>query len=1789
MKAALIAAMVCPAWLPFSNAGKALAQTTYYVNEAFGNDVTGTGAIGAPFQTIGRLMTAVSGSVPSNTTVRLAKNGTYPGTITVAGGATNVTIGPYNSGTSPIITGSDPVTLGSPTGNIYQASIPNGVIVGHIYKNGILQTLARYPNVDDPDNGWLRNQQFTQNVTVGGNTYDQLEGTVAVPVTPDPIGATIVVRATNWSYERSEVLDVLPSPSALLLPDNSPLDLQGYHWGYFLENKYDFLDQNGEWYFDPGTGSGGTLYFYWDGGSAPTGVRMAVRDAGIAMGSPSTKQTIFIGDIVFEHQTGAAITTNYCNGLTVVGCTFRDLYQGINNDAAGTNTNNTFTGNTFTDIYDRAIRTSAANATISSSTFENIGIIPGLGEDNWGYQGVNSSGTNCTIQYNRFINIGYTAIGLAGSGLVRNNYIRNGLAILNDGGGIALDMSDGLTIENNVIAGLGDPDVNLISSADNYSAYHPISYGIYFGDRSIKHTTVRGNTVTGCAAGIHVDHSLESEDALVEDNILFGNDIQLSMTDYSNYKQWTVGMTTYGGDNDPISDQGAGNGNTPNYKASYDDTYDNNILYCLREDQVCMRQGHIWPGDNTELVDFGDFTSNHYFNPFSDVPILQEVKYAVSGVTNELGPRAIPWSLEGWQAMSSQDATANESPFHLRDYSVVTTGSLESALSDDFNGGVTGWTPSVSCPPSGLSLGGGDNALRSTDCAWIEKGCCYQYIGAGGTPSLAAGLYKFNFKARSADTDALRLDPVYDAGTKFRGPKYLALGSGWRDYEFVIEATDEGANDFLFTAFQNVQFSLGALSTSTVDLNDVEVRPCTIDPDHGDVIAAEHILRYNLTGAGVTGDPNSVASFELEGCWSDVFGTIHTGTVTLDPWESIVLYRLDTHYDMDGNFNITGTETWNSDRSVRGAVVVKSGGYLTVDGATIGFADSRQCGVPTYLKVEKGGRLDIVNGGTLTSVPICGNKSMWDGVRVEGVPITSSSSGLVYMRSGGTISNALTGLLAGTADPMAPGYTNTTAGIRNGLIDAKGAFFTNNLHDVVILGLPATSFGAHYFDIPFFQEVEFKTTAHLNYADLDPVVHVRVSEHGQTKFYGCTFANDIGEHEESLRMGQGLELFNSNASVWPTHTANTGIFRNLDHGIHAVNPGGSPYTNVVEHTFTDNICGAYLADVVSFGLLDNTFEIGRWLDVLFTNPDETFWDGFHRGIFTTGGYGFDIRDNDLMATPSLQEWAPREGIVVGYTRDHNDIVEKNAANDLDRAFGGEGVCVDVTDPDIVGLQFHCNTNLNNITDLFSRTVAADVNGTDDHTIRGHQAAASFMAGNTFDNASGNLDFEIEPGATPLLSTISYYHHPVAANETPVYYTNAGATVLVPVANAPEVPSACDPFFEGGEEGFRSGEGGDERAALRAALVEQRAAYDAARAHYAALIDDGDTEAMIQAISTAGPADMAALRTTLLAQSPYLSTEALKAVVEQPWMADLAKAEVLVADPEATSRKGFLAWSTGEAALPITDSTEAAVLASWASPTERATLEDELGTLHTRLTRSVGRLVRLYRMDTVPVPADTVIAAWRYLPTKGARYAEAALLMGEGRYAEARDVVDDMDAELAMAATDLAEQARMLAYLDVLATAQAEERDSHHLDSTEVQALLDMVGEHYDRPANWASNLLCAVYHHCRPPYTGGGGRAEQRSMPAVPPRAAAVADRFSAVPNPAQHQVTFTYALSGTPNASGTIRIRDGLGRLLAMLPMTGQQGQSSYTVDGLPAGVYLVEYAPASGAGYTEKLMVRP
>jgi hypothetical protein len=700
----------------------------------------------------------------------------------------------------------------------------------------------------------------------------------------------------------------------------------------------------------------------------------------------------------------------------------------------------------------------------------------------------------------------------------------------------------------------------------------------------------------------------------------------------------------------------------------------------------------------------------------------------------------------------------------------------------------------------------------------------------------------------------------------------------------------------------------------------------------------------------------------------------------------------------------------------------------------------------------------------------------------------------------------------------------------------------------------------------------------------------------------CTFANDQPGITTSTALGQGIISANSTLTVRPgcpsgietcpgvSLVRNT--FTRLDHGIELFETGTSSYATIHQSDFTNNIAGIYANGMTGFAVTENLFIVGDNPVELVGEVDDKF-ENKHRALFSTESFGFVVRDNTLnqATTGVAQPMLGTEGIVVGYTRDHNDVVYRNTSSGLERAFVGEGISADVSNTymgRIVGLQFHCNRCTTNAVNFLSRVVdTGDELEMAQHSIRYFQGDRR-PADNRFDlwpvSTPDRWDFSVST-ETPL---DYFYREPIGGGPwayLPLSYTTVPPR-FYPNDRPNLVGSICNDRPSYNLDQLANMDVAGLMEDLEDDLVAAKLAYGNVRFIHEQLVDGGSHDEVVQEISSTWPNEAWQLRQYLMDISPFLSTESLKEAVNKPYFPMAMKAEVCIANPDATKKEGFVKWLELYANEPMPGYLIDLIIASWESRTFRTEMELELADYHATMCQMANEL--LYVEHQQPQPSAVVLrSTWQQVRSTAGRYAEALVLMGQGNYSEAHSVVAAIPEEHHLKSPEQLERLRMLQYITLLGTAANNNRDAAHLNTAEVVQLKALSTGQYDRAANWISNLLCLYYNDCRAPRTGGEVEGEKSAQPTLAAPREAEINIITIAPNPTQTWATVTYALAKEPT-NGLIEVKDATGRTVLTERLTGKQGQIVLDTRSLSKGAYAVQCISEGVALKVDRLIVQ-
>ncbi len=481
---------------------------------------------------------------------------------------------------------------------------------------------------------------------------------------------------------------------------------------------------------------------------------------------------------------------------------------------------------------------------------------------------------------------------------------------------------------------------------------------------------------------------------------------------------------------------------------------------------------------------------------------------------------------------------------------------------------------------------------------------------------------------------------------------------------------------------------------------------------------------------------------------------------------------------------------------------IKNGANLVITNCDINFAEN------TNIIVEAGGSL-IIDGGTLTNK--CGG--LWAGIVVLGnstAAQTEQDQGLVELRNGALIENALKAVYAGNPDS----YGNESGAI----VKIDSASIKNCQNGIYFEPYRA----ANNQNISYIKNSMFETTDFLADIGLDPGSFIYLHDVGPIEIQGNTFINSNPEAYSWNKKGFGINAIDAEffarpycsepvtGAPCPEEYSVPNHFTNLWKAIQINGIGETVKCFVDQNRFENNGYGVYLNATRDITVTSNEFK---------SNISRTY------GLMLINSFGFHIEDNSFQSSNHFSN-----GICVLDCKGVNEIY-RNKLSNLNYGIVAEGVNV-LSDGS--GLQLRCNTFDNNNQHIFVK---------DKPGIATYQGSSSLAAGNNFYPECSGSTAEFYNGGNTL-----YYFRTSASEETP----SCSYNIVHFKGQINKCPSKLDNFD------------------YMPALALYQDSISANQTLLDDMIDGGNTEEMNEIIDDAQAQDALILRNELLSKSPNLS-------------------------------------------------------------------------------------------------------------------------------------------------------------------------------------------------------------------------------------------------------------------------------------------------------------------------------
>ncbi len=231
---------------------------TYYISNA--GNATNNGTSPASPWSFAKLQTEISRtsffSINPGDNVLLKRGEIFYGGLTVNRSGTAslpLKMGAYGTGAKPVLTGFTTITDWVPLGGgIYESAgrVSNFGSCWMVMVNGRTVAMARYPNHSTSatnNYGFLKADKST---TVKNEVWDSLKH---LPFLPSMAGALMVNKTERFTIDTGRIVSHVQNGLYSLLTADPAHEMPGYMeagWGYFFEDRADFIDVDYEWFYN---------------------------------------------------------------------------------------------------------------------------------------------------------------------------------------------------------------------------------------------------------------------------------------------------------------------------------------------------------------------------------------------------------------------------------------------------------------------------------------------------------------------------------------------------------------------------------------------------------------------------------------------------------------------------------------------------------------------------------------------------------------------------------------------------------------------------------------------------------------------------------------------------------------------------------------------------------------------------------------------------------------------------------------------------------------------------------------------------------------------------------------------------------------------------------------------------------------------------------------------------------------------------------------------------------------------------------------------------------------------------------------------------------------------------------------------------------------------------------------------------------------------------------------------------------------------------------------------------
>ncbi|MEX2513461.1 MAG: right-handed parallel beta-helix repeat-containing protein [Cyclobacteriaceae bacterium] len=675
-----------------------------------------------------------------------------------------------------------------------------------------------------------RSEENAVYLTIDSHNGENMVSTNNLQAPSNFTGGEIVIRKNNWIIDRHRITSHSATSFQYDTEGSDYKPQNGY--GFFIQNHPGTLDEMGEWYYDK---SNKKLLLYYPNGS-PSEAQINVATKDLLVNIRPHISYIEIKELAFEGSNQNSIELEISDNISISDCEIR--YSGKNAVNTIASSHFTLKNSIIQHSYNGGVflQWKDNNAIISNNLFDQTFMFSGMGRSNNG-NGIaiymDGSSHNGLIEFNKITNTGYIGINFNGNNtIVKNNLLDTFCILKDDGAGIYTWTGPPKTKNTNrkVIDNIILNGLGANKGTNNSNTLDKgAAEGIYIDDNATG-VEISGNSVANMAnSGIYIHNA---------------NDIKIYNNRVYNAKQslWMVHDNL----GEPIRNLLV-NGNR--FLAKY-------------RNQKLIRIN----SKANDVPEMGQFESNVYAHPLNQIdPITVHLKNASGEVI---------WKeidLGSWKEKFQQDLNSKNGPLSFPNFEIksiigankVQNGDFEAPLNDPYC-----YSPDNNCniqieekddlESKALKVNLPSRGIVAFSIGAVTKGKAYHFTFSGiGEEN---GLVKTYLRQSQSpyqiisDTHTLKVSPNKSEVSIL----------------FTNQVNEENAVIILKTMDAQNSFWLDNLVLQ-------EVGAQMTDPE------AYFLFEYN--------DSAQPKVISLPGTYVDLDNNLFSGTITLDPFSSVILIK----------------------------------------------------------------------------------------------------------------------------------------------------------------------------------------------------------------------------------------------------------------------------------------------------------------------------------------------------------------------------------------------------------------------------------------------------------------------------------------------------------------------------------------------------------------------------------------------------------------------------------------------------------------------------------------------------------------------------------------------------------------------------------------------------------------------------------------------------------------------------------------------------------------------------------